>query len=148
MNISIGELAKRADCKVVTVRYYEKEGLLPKTRRSAANYRVYDQEALERLEFIRHCRNHGMNLDEIRALLEYRDTSRGDCVWINRMVDKHMDNLDKQIRSLTLLRDQLGELRQRCQGGGTAVSCGILQCLVDSGTCACERGTPKAAPAE
>ena len=54
MQVQIGELAKRSDCKVVTIRYYEKEGLLPEPLRSSGNYRLYDEGHLERLQFIRH----------------------------------------------------------------------------------------------
>lgn len=140
MDMSIGELAKQAGCKVVTVRYYEKEGLLKKAARSQSNYRVYTENDLARLEFIRHCRSHGMTLDEVRALLEYRDTSRGDCVWINNLVDRHIANLEQQIADLTRLKEHLQDMRQKCSGGGTAASCGIMQCLVDSGVCGCERG--------
>ena len=61
----IGEVAKISRCPAVTIRYYEKIGLLPNAKRTAANYRIYDQNDLERLRFIRHCRNHGMSLADI-----------------------------------------------------------------------------------
>ncbi len=56
MQIKIGELAKRTECQAETIRYYEKEGLLPQPSRSGGNYRLYDEEHIERLRFIRHCR--------------------------------------------------------------------------------------------
>ena len=55
MNIQIGELAKRTACPVVTIRFYEQEGLLPPPGRSRGNFRLYGEEHVERLQFIRHC---------------------------------------------------------------------------------------------
>ena len=73
MEIRIGDLAKRSGCEVVTIRYYEKEGLLPKPARSGGNFRLYGEAHIERLQFIRHCRSLDMTLSEIRALLGLRD---------------------------------------------------------------------------
>lgn len=77
--MKIGELARRAGCQVPTVRYYEQEGLLGAPRRTEQNYRVYGEEDVERLQFIRHCREHQISLEEIRQLLDYRDEPRRDC---------------------------------------------------------------------
>ena len=73
MEIRIGDLAKRSGCEVVTIRYYEKEGLLPKPARSGGNFRLYSDVHIERLQFIRHCRSLDMTLSEIRILLGLRD---------------------------------------------------------------------------
>ena len=83
MEIRIGDLAKRSGCEVVTIRYYEKEGLLPKPARSGGNFRLYGEAHIERLQFIRHCRSLDMTLSEIRALLGLRDNpifNRWKCV--------------------------------------------------------------------
>ena len=64
----IGEVAKISRCPAVTIRYYEKEGLLKRPERTERNYRLYGEEDMARLRFIRHCRQHGMSLDEIRTL--------------------------------------------------------------------------------
>ena len=71
MLIKIGELAKRTGATVETIRYYEKEGLLPEPSRSAGNYRLYNEEHIEHLQFILHCRALDMALDEVRVLLQY-----------------------------------------------------------------------------
>ena len=73
MKVKIGELAKMTGCQVVTIRYYEKEGLLSEPDRTGANYRLYGDKEIERLHFILHCRHHGMKLSEIRDLLAYKD---------------------------------------------------------------------------
>ena len=71
--LRIGELAKRADCLVQTVRFYESEGLLLDPARSEGNFRLYDDAHLQRLLFIRRCRAKDMTLVEIRQLLSFRD---------------------------------------------------------------------------
>jgi len=137
MAMRIGELAKKEGCQVVTIRYYEKEGLLPIPERTDSNYRLYDEAAAERLAFILHCRRHGIKLSEIRDLLRYRDKPGGDCAWVSALLDGHIAELDQQIHSLVQLRASLCELRSRCGGGNTADSCGILQCLANSDMCGC-----------
>ncbi|MFP6812291.1 MAG: MerR family transcriptional regulator [Moraxella sp.] len=69
--MKIGELAKRTGATVETIRYYEKERLLPEPFRSEGNYRLYNEEHIERLQFILHCRTLDMALDDVRILLEY-----------------------------------------------------------------------------
>ena len=88
MKVKIGELAKMTGCQVVTIRYYEKEGLLKRPERTERNYRLYGEEDMARLRFIRHCRQHGMSLDEIRTLLVYSDHPTGSCEWINALIRK------------------------------------------------------------
>ncbi|AOY60356.1 MULTISPECIES: Cd(II)/Pb(II)-responsive transcriptional regulator [Desulfococcus] len=142
--MKIGELAKKTGCKVVTIRYYEKEGLLAEPERTAGNYRVYGRKDLERLEFILHCRRHDMKLGEIRKLLTYRDHPRQDCTWVAGLLDAHIGNVDEQIRSLQHLKHHLKQLRGRCAGGHSGETCGIMQGLENQELCcaACEREHP------
>lgn len=69
MLIKIGELAERTETTVETIRYYEKERLLPEPARSSGNYRLYNEEHMERLQFILHCRMLDMALDKVRLYL-------------------------------------------------------------------------------
>lgn len=66
--MKIGELADKARCLAVTIRYYEKMGLLPNDKRDSANHRIYDEGDGERLRFILHCRNHKLPIQGIRKL--------------------------------------------------------------------------------
>lgn len=132
--MKIGELASRAGCKVVTVRYYEKEGLLDGPERSEGNYRIYGQDSLERLLFIRRCRKHGMSLAEIRALLDYcRDPGQG-CGWINGLIERHIAEVDAQIAELSHLKRHLQGLLRECPGR-EAGECGIVSCLRRDNPC-------------
>ena len=72
-SLKIGELAERTDCQVESIRYYEQEKLLPEPARNRGNYRVYGEEHVERLSFIRNCRLLDMSLAQIRALLGFYD---------------------------------------------------------------------------
>lgn len=137
MGMKIGELAKKTGCKVVTVRYYEKEGLLNEPDRTDGNYRLYSTDDVERLKFIRHCREHDMTLEETRKLLAYRDNPVADCDWIGEMIDGHVQNVDAQIKSLRQLKKYLQELRTKC-GHGKSESCGIVQTLDDPSICPCK----------
>lgn len=131
--MKIGELAKKAGCQVETVRYYEREGLLPEPARTEGNYRVYSQNHLERLVFIRNCRTLDMTLEEIQRLLALRDLPHESCAGINSLVDEHIEHVQARIDSLMALRDQLSELRDRCHGPKEAEDCGIIRQLNVSG---------------
>lgn len=132
MDIRIGELARRTGCAVVTIRYYETEGLLPPPVRSGGNYRLYDDALIERLQFIRHCRSLDMTLAEIRTLLSYRETPLQDCGEVTELLDKHIQQVEVRVEALLQLKGHLLALRKKCDGARAAASCGILQGLSDS----------------
>ena len=73
MHLKIGELSKKTSCSVLTIRFYEKEGLIPEPERTEGNYRLYDIGYVERIKFILNCRTLNMSLNEIRQLLTYKD---------------------------------------------------------------------------
>lgn len=137
MAVKIGELAKQADCQVVTIRYYEKEGLLAEPVRTEGGYRLYSEADVERLKFIRHCRDHGMSLADIKLLLGLREAPDRDCSAVGTLVDKHIEDVDQQIHSLMKLKDQLVHLRGKCPHSGAIASCGILKGLDDRSECGC-----------
>ena len=131
MPIKIGQLAKRTETTVETIRYYEKEGLLPEPSRSEGNYRLYRDEHIERLKFIRHCRTLDMTLDEVRTLLRYRDMPDEDCGDVNILLDEHIRAVEIRMEELTQLKQHLTVLRQKCASTAPTSSCGILQALAD-----------------
>ncbi|ALN17429.1 Cd(II)/Pb(II)-responsive transcriptional regulator [Ectopseudomonas mendocina] len=131
--MKIGDLAKKAGCQVETVRYYEREGLLPAPARTEGNYRLYGSPHLERLVFIRNCRTLDMTLEEIQRLLALRDLPHESCAGINSLVDEHIEHVEARINSLLALRDQLTELRDRCNSPQESEDCGILRQLNVSG---------------
>ena len=128
-SLKIGELAKRTGSLVETIRYYEREGLLPEPARSEGNYRVYADTDLERLQFIRHCRSLDMTLEEIRNLLRFRDAPDRNCGEVNALLDEHIQHVGKRIKELKLLQRNLRALRNLCQQEQATKDCGILQSL-------------------
>lgn len=134
MEIRIGDLAKRSGCEVVTIRYYEKEGLLPKPARSGGNFRLYGEAHIERLQFIRHCRSLDITLSEIRALLGLRDNPMQDCGEVNTLLDAHIQQVEMRVSALLQLKRHLVDLREKCSGSRSVEACGILQGL---GNCNC-----------
>jgi Cd(II)/Pb(II)-responsive transcriptional regulator len=127
--LKIGELAKRTGSLVETIRYYEREGLLPEPARSEGNYRVYADTDLERLQFIRHCRSLDMTLEEIRNLLRFRDAPDRNCGEVNALLDEHIQHVGKRIKELKLLQQNLRALRNLCRQEQATKDCGILQSL-------------------
>lgn len=132
MLIKIGELAKRTGATVETIRYYEKEGLLPEPSRSAGNYRLYNEEHIERLQFILHCRTLDMAMDEVRVLLQYWNEPERDCDDVDALLDEHIEAVKIRIKELMQLKQHLTFLRQKCTSSAPAVSCGILNALADN----------------
>ncbi|EER60236.1 transcriptional regulator, MerR family [Acidovorax delafieldii 2AN] len=127
--MKIGELAKATGTAIETIRFYEREELLPVTPRSEGNYRIYGAVHTERLAFIRHCRSLDMALDEIRSLLRFKDSPNQNCGEVNALLDAHIEHVAARIRELRALKGQLKVLRNQCNEAQGANECGILQVL-------------------
>lgn len=127
--MKIGELSSATGTPVETIRFYEREGLLPAPGRSSANYRIYGEDHVGRLAFIRHCRSLDMALDEVRVLLRFKDAPQEDCGEVNRVLDEHISHVAHRIRELKSLEKQLRTLRSHCQSPQGAGACGILEGL-------------------
>ncbi len=105
MLIQVGELAKRAGITVRTLHHYEQTGLLLPSARSAAGYRLYNLADVQRLHMIQALAKAGLELAEIRDFLEK------DSLTLSELLDAQIRLLDKQVRSITTLRDRLVDLR-------------------------------------
>lgn len=124
--MKIGELAKATHTQVETIRYYEREGLLPETARTEGNYRVYGDAHVDRLSFIRRCRGLDMALDEIRVLLRFKDSPHENCAQVNDLLDEHIGHVAARIKEIKSLERQLKALRESCREAQQASQCGIL----------------------
>ncbi|MDF1645104.1 MAG: Cd(II)/Pb(II)-responsive transcriptional regulator [Pseudomonadales bacterium] len=127
--VKIGELAKLTGCSVQSIRYYEKEKLLPSMRRSNGNFRLYDLATVEQLKFIKHCRNLDLSLAEIRQLMDLNQQPGMQCDDVNNMVDTHVEQVALRIKELQHLQKQLKLLRDSCSKNRTVKECGILKNL-------------------
>lgn len=131
--MKIGELAQATLTPAATIRFYEREGLMPAAARSAANYRHYGPAHVQRLALIRRCRGLDMSLDEVRALLALWDEPGAPCDDVNRVLDEHLAHVQARLKELRALQQELRALRQRCQQPQTAGACGILRGLAAEG---------------
>ena len=132
----IGELSKLTGVAVETIRFYEKQGLLPEAQRSLNNYRQYGEGHVRRLHFIKHCRSLDMGLDEIRLLTNVNATSREDAERIHAIVNAHIHRIDKQIEDLRKLRQHFGLLALCCKGNhADGTPCGLIEGLNNQTCC-------------
>ncbi|MDR1314287.1 MAG: MerR family transcriptional regulator [Deltaproteobacteria bacterium] len=134
---SIGKLAALSGAKAVTVRFYEKSGLLASPKRLENGYRSYSEGDLETLRFIRHTRGHGFTLDEVKELLALRAAPEASCGLVDAIAARHVEKLDERLKSVASLRDQLLDLQSRCPPGGKASECAVLRGLMDPSACPC-----------
>ncbi|MDR2461560.1 MAG: Cd(II)/Pb(II)-responsive transcriptional regulator [Deltaproteobacteria bacterium] len=136
-HLSIGQLAAKTGCQPITVRFYEKKGLMNSPARQANNYRYYTEKDVEQLFFIRHCRYHGFSLDEIKSLLALREAPTASCGAVDSILDKQIKKLDEYIKLTENLRAHLIELRKKCPHHGPVSTCGIMKSLMDRTFCPC-----------
>jgi len=138
----IGDLARRAEVDVQTVRYYEREGLLAPPARTPAGYRNYRSRDVERLTFVRHCRSLDMPLADIKRLLALAGDRALSCDDVNALIDVHLERIHTKRLALEALEVQLGALRAQCSNGRRIANCGILEELIHAAhgeACACHR---------
>jgi len=135
MDFSIGELSKRTGVKVPTIRYYEQEGLLNAPVRTQGNQRRYFQGDLERLGFIRHCRDLGLPMPAIRDLIELSLHPDKPCSQANRIAADQLKSVRQRIRHLKKLEGELKRIAASCEGGHTVTECNVLKAFGDHGLC-------------
>lgn len=127
----ISELAQACSTPKETIRYYEKLGLMPEPQRQSNGYRRYNQQHLQRLLFIRHCRALGIPLQDIQRLLDFVAQPEADCAEIDRLIEARLVEVRQRLETLSHLERQLMELRSCCAQGQQVRACGILQELWD-----------------
>ncbi len=111
--MQIGELAEKGDVTVQTVRFYERQGLLPNPPRKDSGYRNYREGDLRRLLFIRQAQALGFSLPEIRDILRMWERGQCPCGSVLATAERHLQNVERQIRQLSRFRDELrGAIRE------------------------------------
>ena len=126
----IGALSKETGVKIETIRYYEREGLIPNPPRTSGGHRSYNQTHLKRLTFIRRSRELGFTLDEIRRLLELVDGQSYTCDEIKEITLDHAITVRSKIADLRRLEKTLTRIANQCRGG-TTPECPIIDGLLD-----------------
>lgn len=124
--LTIGKAAKQAGVGIDTVRFYEREGLLPEAQRTMSGYRLYSVDDVDRLRFIRRAKTLGFSLEEIAELLQL-NAAKGSRACVKRVAEQRLANLDQKLRELTAIRDALATLVQQCSGQGSLKGCPIIK---------------------
>ena len=125
--MKIGELARRAGVSVQTIRYYETHRIIPKADRTDSGYRVYDENTVELLVFIKNAQELGFTLEKIKRLLDIRNDENSKGIRVKVILQEEIAEIDGKIESLNLMREYLLNLNNGCGGEMPAESCPILQ---------------------
>jgi len=127
--LTIGRLAREVGINLETVRFYERQGLLPKPPRSASGYRLFPAHAARRLKFVKRAQELGFSLREIRELLALRMSPRTTSAEIRRRTEAKITDIEGKIRSLDSMRKTLVKLAHSCGGCAPLSECPILESL-------------------
>jgi MerR family mercuric resistance operon transcriptional regulator len=128
-SLTIGRLAKEAGVNLETVRFYERQGLLPKPPRSSSGYRLFPTDAARRLRFIRRAQELGFSLKEIRELLSLRVSRTTKSKDIRVRTEGKIADIEAKIRSLESMKRTLRKLTNVCDGCAPLAECPILDSL-------------------
>lgn len=128
-SLKSGELASEAQVNSETLRYYEKEGLLPEPKRSDAGYRLYQAEDIKRVHFIKRAQDLGFSLKEIKELLALKVDESQSAAAVKALAKQKIEAIEQKITDLMSMKQVLSELYEDCSGGVSVAHCPIIQCL-------------------
>lgn len=134
MDIPIGELSRRTQVKVPTIRYYEQIGLLPEPARTEGQQRRYGAAEVTRLNFIRHARELGFEVEDIRELLALSADPDRPCADADAIASRHLIAVKRRIGQLTALRAELQRMVEDCRHGRIG-DCRVIEVLADHRQC-------------
>jgi MerR family copper efflux transcriptional regulator len=122
-----GEVAERGGVNLQSIRYYEREGLLPAPPRLASGYRLFTEETVRRVRFIKRAQELGFTLAEIRDIFRLRVDENRSSAEVRSLAEAKIADIDDKIRSLEAMKRALTHLTERCSGHGPASECPILE---------------------
>ena len=127
--LKIGEVSKRSGVGIEALRFYEKSGLLDRPSRTYSGYRVYGEEVLERLAFIKRAQALGFSLDEIRQIVDDARKGESPCDEVREIVRRRMAELDERLRELQRHRKELRRTLEEWDEVGRAPGhiCGLIE---------------------
>lgn len=130
-SFTIGTVAKRVGVGIDTIRFYEREGLLPEPERRASGYRSYGEGTVAQLRFIRRAKHLGFTLEEIRELLALSADRQRGVKAVKKRAQARLAAIEQRIVELERVRDGLAQLVESCPGHGAPEQCPILRALSD-----------------
>lgn len=129
MPLRSNQLAERGGVNPQTIRYYEREGLLPEPPRLESGYRAFPDDSVRRVRFIKRAQELGFSLAEIRELLSLRIDRKRDRAAVRKIAAAKIADIEQKIRSLEVMKNGLTHLMTRCAGHGPASECPILEAI-------------------
>lgn len=133
---AIGDLARQTGTKVETIRWYERDGIMPSPVRTAGGHRAYSQVHLDRLAFIRHARELGFPLEDVRQLLRLADNPERSCDQADALARSHLAGVRSRITRLQALEAELARMIAAC-GRGRVADCRVIEVLADQSHAHC-----------
>ena len=127
--LTIGALAKEADVNLQTIRYYEREGLLPEPPRRPSGYRMFSNEDVQRVRFIKSAQELGFSLKEIKELLALRVDANTSCAEVRERAKAKIADVEDKLRTLQAMKQALIRLTATCTGQGPVADCPILESI-------------------
>jgi MerR family mercuric resistance operon transcriptional regulator len=127
--LKVGEVARQAAVNLQTIHYYERTGLLPRPPRTASNYRIYTDDAVQRVRFIKRAQELGFTLKEVKELLSLRAAPRSCCGDVRRQAETKLVDIEEKIGTLQAMRKALTKLIAECSGKGPVTACPILEAM-------------------
>ncbi len=129
--MTIGQVARHTGLDIETVRYYEREGLIPPPPRSTGGYRRYSADSIRRLSFVRQAKALGFSLAEIRELLSLSADSQASSHAVKQLAEQRLADIDSRIAALERMRAALVHVTGQCPGDVPRAECPILAALAD-----------------
>ena len=129
IELTIGQLAKTVDVPASTIRYYERRGLLKPNNRSQGNYRLYGEDALERLRFIRAAQATGFTLDDVATLLTLRISPKQSCEDVQELMEHRLGEVKERMAEMRLVERVLKGFLKRCQQSSRPGYCQLIEDL-------------------
>ena len=129
MGMRIGELAKSAQTRVDTIRFYEREGLIQRPIRDASGFRRFEPEVVRRIRFVKRAQRLGFSLKEIGELLDLRVNPVNSCAHVKTIAEDKITDIEQRIRTLQRMRKTLRKLVTACEARKATSDCPILDSL-------------------
>lgn len=127
--LTTSELARQGGVNLESIRFYEREGLLPKPPRTASGYRIFTPDDVRRVRFIKRAQELGFSLREIKELLALRFEPDTSCADVRERAERKLSDIDQKIQDLQRMKKALARLAAACPGRGSATECPILETL-------------------
>ena len=127
--MKIGEVSKLTGVGIETLRFYEKSGLLSRPGRTYSGYRIYNEDVLERIAFIKQAQILGFSLDEIKQIIDHKQQGMSPCLEVRDLVREKLTALNERIAQLIQYRDELTDALAEWDKTGEAEGhvCGLIE---------------------